>query len=116
MYLPHKAAPQHPLLEVEENAIMLGKPMTLGEVQIRHSAGSNKVVEHIPDHLACNHNRSQDIPDLSTGQTRHRLAWEDLLAMDNHLLLLVATSLLTQLTLHMEHPLRNQVWLESLRA
>lgn len=112
----HKAAQQHPLLEVEENVTMLGKRMTLGEVQTPRWAGSNKVVEYILDLLACNHNRRQDIQDQSTDQIRRRLAWGVLMAMDNHLLLLVATSLLTQLTPHMEPPLRNQVWQGSLRV
>ena len=116
MHLPHKAAHQYLLLEVAENGTMLGKRMTLGEVQIRRWAGSNKVVEHIPEHLACKLNRNPDIQDQSTDQIRSRLAWEELLATDNHLLLLVATSLLTLLTLHMEHPLRNQAWLASLRV
>lgn len=116
MTLASKRFQQHPLLEVEENAIMRDKRMNLGEVQIRRWAGSNQVEEHIQDRLACKHSSSQDMQDPPTDQTRHRLAWEGAMAMDNHLLLLVDTNLLTQHTLHMEHHLRNQVWLGSLRV
>ena len=108
-------AHQHLLLEVAENEITLGKRMTLGLVQTQRWVGSNKVVERIPEHLACKLNRNPDIQDQATDQIRSRLAWEELLATDNHLLL-VATSLLIQRTLHLEHLLRNKVWLGSLRV
>ena len=111
-----KGAHQRPLLEVDENAIMPGKRMNSGEVQTRRWAGSNQVVEHIPDRLARKHSCRQDTQDLPTDRIRPRLAWVGPLAMVNHLLLLVDTSLLTLPTLHMEHPLCNQVWQVSLRA
>ena len=104
-----KGAHQRPLLEVDENATTLGKRMNAGEVQTRRWAGSNQVVEHIPDRLAYKHIRRQDMQDLPTDRIQPRLAWVGPLAMVNHLLPSVDTSLLILSTPHMEHPLCNQV-------
>ena len=116
MTLTNQGLHRHPLLEVDENATTLGKHMNSGEVQIRRWAASSQVVEHTPGRLVYKHSRSQDMQDPPTDQTQPHLAWAGPLATDNHLLLLADTSLLTQPTLHMEHPLCNQVWPVLLRA
>ena len=111
-----KGAHQRPLPEADENATMLGKRTNSAEVQIRRWAASKQEVEHIPDRLACKHIRRQDTQDLPTDRIRLLLAWVGPLAMVNHLLLLVDTSLLTLPILRMEHTLCNQVWQVSLKA